>query len=382
MAYFLQRKLAESDLAGVSQGWGYLEVTGANMERLSGVLRRLFVSELEEEDKRYRAYLASGLCRVMILIMILFGLIENAKGDYGAASIRFGSALFFAVSLFLLRRHFNLISNLVVAVTFFLYLTSYLLDIESFHNLFWLPVFPLVSIFVMGRERGVLWTVIFVVVNVLIVSRYYVVEGGFPWDFAYFVNALLASGVIFISALTYENIKVDLEKRLRLRAEIDSLTNIYNRSKFFSLLERELDRYRRYGGLFSLLMLDIDHFKEVNDRYGHLVGDDVLRELAKLVGANIRSTDIFARYGGEEFMVIVPETDAEGAEEMAEKLRRLIADHRFDGVENITVCVGVTEVAPGDTSDDLIARVDEGLYAAKIGGRNRVVTVASKRKGG
>lgn len=357
---------------------GYFEVTGAVMERLRWFLRKLFVGELEEEDRLYRASLASSLCKVLIFIMVLFGFTENLSGGNGAASFHFVSAIFFALSLFLLRKHFNLISNLVIVVIFLLYLTSYVLYVDSYHTLFWLPVFPLVSIFVMGRDRGVLWTVIFVVVNVLILSYYYVVEGGFPWDFTYFVSALLASGVIFISALTYENIKVDLEKRLRLRAELDFLTNIYNRSKFFSLLEKELDRYRRYGGSFSLLMLDIDRFKEVNDRYGHLVGDEVLRRLAKLVGENIRSTDIFARYGGEEFMVIVPETDIKGAEEMAEKLRKLIAGHRFDGVENITVCIGVTQAAPGDTSDDIIARVDEGLYAAKNRGRNMVVVVVPK----
>ncbi|MEM4409803.1 MAG: hypothetical protein QXI19_13785, partial [Candidatus Caldarchaeum sp.] len=103
---------------------GYFEVTGAVMERLRWFLRKLFVGELEEEDRLYRASLASSLCKVLIFIMVLFGFTENLSGGNGAASFHFVSAIFFALSLFLLRKHFNLISNLVIVVIFLLYLTS------------------------------------------------------------------------------------------------------------------------------------------------------------------------------------------------------------------------------------------------------------------
>jgi diguanylate cyclase (GGDEF)-like protein len=120
-------------------------------------------------------------------------------------------------------------------------------------------------------------------------------------------------------------------------------------------------------------MFDIDHFKEINDGYGHAVGDEVLVELSGLVRRNIRSADLFARWGGEEFMVLLPHTDLGGAASMAEKLRESVETHSFPGVARVTCSFGVAGFTEIDDATVILKRVDDALYEAKETGRNRVV---------
>lgn len=156
-------------------------------------------------------------------------------------------------------------------------------------------------------------------------------------------------------------------------AVTDQLTGAANRVRLDQVMRAEIDRAERHDLPFSVIMFDIDHFKRVNDTRGHLVGDDLLRELAALVTAHIRGTDTLFRYGGEEFLVTVPHVSlAEGAR-MAEKLRALVAGHVFSHDLRITVSCGVAQLRPGENGDALMRRVDAVLYQAKEGGRDRVV---------
>ncbi|MBC8087910.1 MAG: GGDEF domain-containing protein, partial [Phycisphaerae bacterium] len=141
----------------------------------------------------------------------------------------------------------------------------------------------------------------------------------------------------------------------------------------------EMERALRYDSSMALLMIDLDHFKRVNDSYGHLVGDDVLRDVAALLTATIRTTDMVARYGGEEFLVLLPETDDAGAETFAERIRAAIESHDFGGRADqpglsLTTSVGVATfpAARIESVEDLFARADAALYRAKADGRNRV----------
>lgn len=152
----------------------------------------------------------------------------------------------------------------------------------------------------------------------------------------------------------------------------DSLTQIYNRLKFNDLFKLELQRVERYKTSLSLIIFDIDHFKEVNDAYGHLAGDTVLVELAMIVKENLRGTDIFARWGGEEFVILATETGIEGARKLSEKVRTEIERFRFTTVGRVTCSFGVAEYTEGDNIDTLSKRADDALYDAKRSGRNRV----------
>jgi diguanylate cyclase (GGDEF)-like protein len=159
---------------------------------------------------------------------------------------------------------------------------------------------------------------------------------------------------------------------IRVLATTDSLTGIANRREFSNSLDREIERAKRYGGILSLVMYDIDHFKRVNDTFGHDAGDQILKVLTEVVSDSIRTADFIARWGGEEFVVLTPQTDLEGAVALAEKLRLKVVDHSFEKVGNITISLGVAEFHDGDDANTLFNKVDNALYKAKENGRNRV----------
>ncbi|WP_166668745.1 diguanylate cyclase [Thiohalophilus thiocyanatoxydans] len=167
-------------------------------------------------------------------------------------------------------------------------------------------------------------------------------------------------------------LRQELEQELQHQASFDSLTGLYNRRKFENLLLHELERADRYHRYVAAILLDIDHFKTVNDRFGHNAGDEVLRQLADTLQTRMRASDVPARWGGEEFIVLLPETDLDGARQTAETLRQTIADTRFPTVGQVTASLGVSTYQPGETLDSLIKRADDALYQAKKAGRNRV----------
>ena len=165
----------------------------------------------------------------------------------------------------------------------------------------------------------------------------------------------------------------ELEKKLNK----DQLTGAFNRRAYDKMIEDEMARFKRYGTCFSLLLIDADHFKRVNDNYGHAAGDKCLKEIIHRTLPLLRKNDMLARYGGEEFAVIMPGTDINGAVEAAEKIRKNIEKISFIYKQQkvqITVSIGVTQAMEGDqTSKDLFERADVGVYQAKEQGRNKVV---------
>ena len=169
----------------------------------------------------------------------------------------------------------------------------------------------------------------------------------------------------------------DLEaanRELDRLATTDMLTGIANRRSFEQAVASEIARAARYGEPLALLMFDLDHFKAINDVHGHLVGDQVLIELTRLVRAHLRAADMLARWGGEEFVVLLAHCRLDEARQLAEKLRLLIANHPFDTVGSVTSSFGVTEYRPPESADAWLGRVDEALYGAKTAGRNKVVS--------
>ncbi len=165
-----------------------------------------------------------------------------------------------------------------------------------------------------------------------------------------------------------------LEKKLEQLASIDTLTNIANRMKFDEILHYSIDRAKRYNIALSVILFDIDDFKKVNDTYGHLSGDVVLKEIAHIGNYNIRKSDLIARWGGEEFIILQPDIPENEAAILAERLRKAIETHTFGDVGMVTISLGVTNFLESDNADSFMRRVDEALYAAKSSGKNKVVT--------
>ncbi len=166
------------------------------------------------------------------------------------------------------------------------------------------------------------------------------------------------------------------EKILRGQASTDSLTGIANRREFDSVLQAKIRGAERYRQPLSLMLLDIDHFKRINDTFGHQTGDAVLRGLVKVISGRIREQDVFARWGGEEFVILAPHCNAVEVSLFAEKLRQALETHDFPEAGRVTCSFGVAEYRPGESVASLIERVDTGLYRAKENGRNRVEVAA------
>ena len=179
--------------------------------------------------------------------------------------------------------------------------------------------------------------------------------------------------------LAYVGASVGREQRrardaaIRL-STIDSLTGLFNRSYFFTALEREIARGDRSGRAFCLVMLDLDDLKSVNDRFGHVAGDQVLRSVSDIVRSGVRKIDVAARYGGDEFVALLPETDPTGGWVLAEKIRLTVAEQGLPGIDpGPTVSVGVVSYpADGRSADALLVSADRAMYASKRGGKNRV----------
>lgn len=179
----------------------------------------------------------------------------------------------------------------------------------------------------------------------------------------------------------------EANRRLTELSLVDEVTGLYNRRSLDQRLEAEVARVRRYGGELSLVLLDLDHFKQVNDGHGHDAGDLVLRNVSGLVKATVREVDLAARYGGEELALVLPSTGASGAVTVAERLRRSLEQHEHvthGGARlRVTASFGVATASGRDAADvaALLRRVDQALYAAKHEGRNRVVLSPEGRGG-
>ncbi len=197
-------------------------------------------------------------------------------------------------------------------------------------------------------------------------------------------QAVTIDGMDYLEGIVLDiNQRKLMEQELERMAMHDPLTGLYNRREMEHQLQDELKRARRYGRPLSVLWLDIDHFKAVNDRYGHPAGDEVLRQLSSLLLTHVRSVDYAARYGGEELLIVLPELDQQEAMEMAERLRKLVEITRIRVASGervgVTVSVGVASF-PLDGQDPagLLSKADAAMYLAKQNGRNRVVRAASE----
>lgn len=192
---------------------------------------------------------------------------------------------------------------------------------------------------------------------------------------------VLCSGFIIKKTVSPLVTKLEQQRRqleekneiLIKQATTDALTKVYNRQYFNQYLEHGISSAERYNNSFSLIMLDVDHFKEINDAFGHLAGDTVLKEISALINTHIRNSDILSRWGGEEFAILILETDLAVASTVAKNLCQLVAQHRFSVKRQVTCSFGVTSYKPGETITEFIGRADNGLYQAKKGGRNQVV---------
>lgn len=257
-------------------------------------------------------------------------------------------------------------------------LTQFLLEDGFLYGPAGLALFPTVSALVVTRTRQLPLLNLpgFMVVIVLLLLDG--VEGFALFNVVAFVTTgVFAACILALALERTARYGFQLELKLEEQAHIDPLTGIANRRRLEDRAREEVERARRFNRPLSLMIMDLDHFKGINDRHGHPFGDKVLRTLADLGGSNLRQTDLFARVGGEEFVVLMPETTAEVAALLAERLRTLLAATPVtegDVSLTATISVGIATYGPeAPTVEALMALADKALYAAKAQGRDRVV---------
>ncbi|MBF0269769.1 MAG: diguanylate cyclase [Alphaproteobacteria bacterium] len=197
------------------------------------------------------------------------------------------------------------------------------------------------------------------------------VQTGIDYDLLIKIVAVFA--IILLTSLFWAVRLKKLNERLRRLSRTDSLTGLSNRGDLNERMDAEIERSQRYGRPFSVIMLDLDHFKMVNDELGHQAGDHVLKEFSKLVKTHLRTHDMLGRWGGEEFLVLCSETNAEQAAVLGGRICDAVRNCEFISGRRQTVSAGIAAYQPGDGQDSLQNRADQALYAAKNEGRDRAV---------
>lgn len=239
----------------------------------------------------------------------------------------------------------------------------------------WSLVIPVLSHLMLGRWYG-LWLSIVALLGSLTIYLYRFHDQPQFIGTAALANVVLSGAAILLFAHVYEVSRTRAQRKLLYLATTDSLTTLANRTRFLDVFERERNHAQRSGGGLSLLILDLDHFKLVNDRYGHDVGDEVLKYVAAAISQRLRKTDLACRLGGEEFGVLLPGANLQQAVAVAEDIRRSIADvpyTREDIVIPLSVSIGAAEFdEDGSDLETLYAVADNHLYKAKKAGRNLV----------
>lgn len=249
-------------------------------------------------------------------------------------------------------------------------------------GLLWVYILPPVALFLGGLSIGLANIILFSCLSSFLL---YFNEGQLTaaeysdtfklrFILSFFTVTFLSACYEYSRKASYQHIQ-SLSDKFELMAKTDSLTGLANRREMMEQIQKEYARINRNNDTLSLLLIDVDRFKSINDGYGHDVGDIVLQQLAHTLAENLRAHDLVARWGGEEFLVMLPETNHQQAVDVAEKLRDKVSSHNFNVKhfhKQITVSIGITELNKYQTITNAIAKADQYLYQAKQSGRNKV----------
>ena len=341
-------------------------------------LSNLFNIEYESDDYSLirRINLINFFFIVEILIFSIFTFVNFFKlHKYGIAIFDMVAAIVFIAAFLDLRLNgsFNR-SKWITTLTLasFMILFAQVNQNDSF-GLIWTIIVPVVIISLHGHKEGLKLSFLYALV---LLSFAFAGVGDWQhgeWNYVSFTRLLFALAILVFISYVGERSIDRFQKSLHELSITDYLTKLYNRRKIDEILLAEIKNAQRYQTPLSIIILDVDHFKEINDQYGHLIGDHILIQLSELLKAEIRETDFLGRWGGEEFIIINPHTSEKEAYAFAQRLRQQIEAHAFEIVRQMTCSFGVCEYSQAsDTMFKLISCADSALYKAKELGRNRV----------
>jgi len=309
-----------------------------------------------------------------MLSLIPLGLLNLLKFHapaLGIIELLISFMIFLVLRYVKLSVYFTLISILFVLAAGALVLSVFLGSKLEEGMLIWLSIFPLIAFYLLGRHKGAIAHAIFslILLGMLTLNLHHVDYVISPIMLANVTGALIVLGIF---AYYYEYTKYKAFAMIFHHSFSDELTNTGNRRMLTHILEKEKAFSHRHLRPLSIIMLDIDYFKSINDRFGHVVGDDVLIQFATLLKTNLRQSDFLFRWGGEEFVILLPGESVEQAHILAKKLHTIIENFTFNFSDRLTASFGVTEVFPGESEKETMRRLDYALYQAKNKGRNRV----------
>lgn len=309
----------------------------------------LFVLPIIAYNDFQNQYYASFVAKLITLGIVALGLGYSFSDDKKALSGRLAAISLFAMSV-------------VGALT----------KQELASAVVWVPVLPMLFLFLADLRTGLILCGMYLAMFVLgyLIHPHFYDTPRLVWHD--WIQTVLAYVVATVFAVLYERSRLTNEKKLRIEADFDHLTGVLNRRGVMAFVDKEVQRIERYKGNFCILLFDIDNFKSINDRYGHDVGDEVLKKLARDLQSRMRRTDCFGRWGGEEFIVVVPAIELEDALMIAEVLRRVIPTLDVGEAGSITASFGVAQMQPGDSVDTVIQMADRALYLAKSRGKDQV----------
>jgi len=346
--------------------------------------------DLENAPFLYRRLvLTISLLLIALVSFTVFIFINYLSNRNLLALVDLVMAINVVIALYLLiaKNKLDFVAGFITVILMsFLIVFNYVSENHHF-ELIWTLTFPLFVLPIMGIKNGLIIIGLYYLFLIPIVYLGIGVWNNGFWDIASFFRFLVVSVASVITSYYFEsslrraykivlNIREkeqDYMKQLENLSVTDELTGLNNRRYFDDQFRMEQEKVNRYKNSLCLIMIDIDHFKSINDNCGHDVGDNVLFEFASLLKSQVRETDVLARWGGEEFMILLPEVELSKAEVTAQKLRKLISNYQFSHNKKLTASFGVTLVLPNQESKRTsIHNVDSALYQAKHEGRNRV----------
>jgi diguanylate cyclase (GGDEF)-like protein len=351
----------------------------------------------DEEDIKHKFVFLNSVISFTIIITIAMGSYRYLNDNEIVSTIDFGFALVSTLLLFLLRRdksYLERIATLLLAaacllfITLFLYATVqstrisvfFLLVASAFYlkgthiGKFWLlAVMSAIGLIHFGRVVPTGYSDLDIIVIYIYLVSFYIILRLYETVKMSHTESLINLNTNLETLVHQRTEELHREKeRLKIVSTTDPLTRLNNRHKMDEVFEYEARKTEKEGGTLSIILLDIDHFKKVNDVYGHNVGDTFLQEIAGVLQDTFREHDTIGRWGGEEFLVFLPNTRLNGARRLAERLRETVAKTPFSHIGKQSISLGIAVYERGESMKSLIHRADNALYRAKKQGRNRV----------
>lgn len=375
-------------------------------QHLSNSLTAFIDSAPVNDEEKIRLQHYTIFLSIGIPTMAVFGAINLLRGNFLLCVLILCSGIGLFIGLLLLRSLKN--GRIIYRINALLFgsLVIYMMVIggESGSKILWMYTFPLISFFLFGKKEGLFWSGFLLFITLLVFWN--PLQGNLIFNYGLEFQTRFLTTYIIVSTITYwfekyrfqykhgmeeknrileeekERLEYEIKERkrleneLRLLASTDPLTGAANHRHFMEIADKEYDRFKRYSHRLAFAMMDIDHFKRVNDTYGHPTGDEVLKGLVQHCNLHLRKSDYMGRLGGEEFGLLLIETTPPDAKLVVERLRKKLAEFSLpvhDGNLQVTVSIGVTKVLKDDTSfEQAMKRADNALYRAKSAGRNRV----------